>query len=503
MVSSKLQDRLKAFEKNTEASRNNRHPSHASAALNGSSRRTFAGAGHNGNSSSSSSVRDLASTFQGGEGGSTVNQSNHKHNDTADLGNHLQSLSVSKQDAPTRSPSSNGDGNGGSNSKKVSKWPTVATPTSPSRTSPRQAAKAFVSPASVSLPLTTPESANRPLWKRPGGSRVPATEATTTTTTTTSNTKLAEADDSTSRFEEEDASMNFDDLCGTSLSNFPPVHDSQKGNNNSDNSNSNNSGSVNQSQNSKTKGEEETGQGQQERFTPAATGSVFANSKNAYHDSIEVREQQRPGLLKSPFGETVKLNNSTSGSRGGRLGASMPNLGSLIKEDDNRNNSSSNSSSSSLRPPWTATRRTLNRSQAGMGSRTIFNNVVKEDEEYVEPESLPQHPTTEEIDHQQQSNKPNHEDDVSQSCNSWSSSQWLNNNEPATNATEDHPDHFQLMQQETSSSNLCYTGDLSFTSFDEQVRIARKREMERRRSEANLRVAGGPSLKDRMKAFKG
>jgi len=73
--------------------------------------------------------------------------------------------------------------------------------------------------------------------------------------------------------------------------------------------------------------------------------------------------------------------------------------------------------------------------------------------------------------------------------------------EPITAAAVYNPP--ALLNQELSMGES-YTGDYSLTSFDEQVKIARKREMERRRSEASLKLgAAAPtmSLKERMKMF--
>jgi len=73
--------------------------------------------------------------------------------------------------------------------------------------------------------------------------------------------------------------------------------------------------------------------------------------------------------------------------------------------------------------------------------------------------------------------------------------------EPITAAAVYNPP--ALLNHELSMGES-YTGDYSLTSFDEQVKIARKREMERRRSEASLKLgAAAPtmSLKERMKMF--
>ena len=53
------------------------------------------------------------------------------------------------------------------------------------------------------------------------------------------------------------------------------------------------------------------------------------------------------------------------------------------------------------------------------------------------------------------------------------------------------------------SQGQSYTGDSSFASFDEQMRIARKRELERRQSESLLKLGGSSSrsLRDLIKAF--
>ena len=55
-----------------------------------------------------------------------------------------------------------------------------------------------------------------------------------------------------------------------------------------------------------------------------------------------------------------------------------------------------------------------------------------------------------------------------------------------------------------STSNLVYTGDSSFTSYDEQIRLARQREAKRRAAASNNSRGGGASvssLKDRMAKF--
>jgi len=67
---------------------------------------------------------------------------------------------------------------------------------------------------------------------------------------------------------------------------------------------------------------------------------------------------------------------------------------------------------------------------------------------------------------------------------------------------EEDSEDIDLRFNNSCSVKAPYTGDESFTSFDDQIRIARRREAERRKAEMKAKLGGSSSsIKDRMKMF--
>lgn len=98
--------------------------------------------------------------------------------------------------------------------------------------------------------------------------------------------------------------------------------------------------------------------------------------------------------------------------------------------------------------------------------------------------------------------EPEHDDDPADRSNKQKEEPGQDEDDDADAVTNNKLTTVTFVNQDAKAGASCYTGDFGLTSFEEQMRLARQREMQRRKSESAIKIEGGLSLQDRLKRFK-